>query len=107
MVRVGTNTGKRKELYISESIGTLTWDGLRKENRDLILWLDEPNVFDPGITNMAAIRFSWNILNNDDKTELIQWLDESNVHVPVLTNMEFIRVQWNALNADNRNVRRV
>ena len=57
-----------KELYISEtSNGDYNWTGLKKEKKDIIIWLDLKNHFDITKTNLEFIRLQWNVLNIDNK----------------------------------------
>lgn len=57
-----------KELYISESsTGKFTWNGLKKEKKLLIEWLNSKNKNLKKYTNIEVIRFEWNTLNKDNK----------------------------------------
>jgi len=58
-----------KELYIIESSNDkLNWAGFKTEKKDLIEWLDKPNVMIGGVlTNIQVIRQQWNLLNTDNK----------------------------------------
>jgi len=59
---------QNKELYIYEtSNGDYNWNGLRKEKKMLIEWLDKNNKFDVDKTNLEFIRLQWNVLNSDNK----------------------------------------
>lgn len=59
---------QNKDLYICESQnGNYTWPGLKKEKKELILWLDEMNFIDKTKTNLETIITQWNILNIDNK----------------------------------------
>ena len=59
---------QNKDLYISESSnGNYNWEGLIKEKRELINWLDIPNRYDPTKTNIQFIRLQWNVLNSDNR----------------------------------------
>jgi len=58
----------RKELYIIESTyGDFYWTGLKKEKKQIIDWLDQPNKFDLEKSNLEFIRLQWNVLNIDNK----------------------------------------
>ena len=43
------------------------WEGLRKEKKDLIEWLDKINHKDKFRTNLEFIRLQWYVLNDDNK----------------------------------------
>lgn len=60
---------QNKELYIIESsIGYYNWNGFKNEKKELISWLDKPNIdSDELFTNIEMIRLQWNILNKDNK----------------------------------------
>ena len=59
---------QNKELYIYEtSNGDYNWNGLRKEKKMLIEWLDKNNKIDFDKTNLEFIRLQWNVLNSDNK----------------------------------------
>jgi len=59
---------QNKELYISESsTGEYNWNGLKKEKKLLIEWLDKPNKIYSGFSNLEYIRLQWNGLNTDNK----------------------------------------
>jgi hypothetical protein len=59
---------QNKELYIYEaSNGDYTWNGFRKQKKMLIGWLDKPNKFDSGKSNLEFIRMQWNFLNTNNK----------------------------------------
>lgn len=59
---------QNKELYISEtSNGDYSWNGLIKEKKDLLIWLDKSNTMVNVLTNLEVIRQQWNILNIDNK----------------------------------------
>lgn len=59
---------QNKELYIYEtSNGDWNWNGLKKEKKMLIDWLDKPNNNLILYTNLEVIRQQWNVLNIDNK----------------------------------------
>ena len=60
---------QNKNLYIYESsTGEYNWSGYKKEKKDLIEWLDEPNKLVSGaLSNIEMIRAQWNMLNTNNK----------------------------------------
>jgi hypothetical protein len=57
-----------KELYIIESSNNeFNWSVFKKEKKELIEWLDKPNIIFDGYTNLQYIRLQWNGLNIENK----------------------------------------
>lgn len=48
----------------------LTWDGLSDERKVLMAWLESPNSDLPSITNLTALKVSWNQNNRDNQVTL-------------------------------------
>jgi len=58
---------QNKELYIYETSNDYYWNGLKKEKKMLIEWLDKPNKIFNYLSNLEYIRLQWNGLNVDNK----------------------------------------